>query len=436
LARGFRFYGKKRGHRRTGSPLLGSLGEAAFFGALVVIGCASLGLLFNTFVVPDWRVNHEFVETTCKVLDTQIAEMPCEDGPLFRPEIKIQYEAAGGEHHGWHYDIHRAFSNGRANAQAALDRFEPYAANQKTYPCWYDPTDPNVVVLVRDYRWWVWLVFTVPGSFVVIGAGGLLYTLLRWGRSAERRAALTQRVQESDLFGGNACDERLFPFVPPGADMTNSPGTRLKFRLPMVTSPGWALFGALSLCVVVNGIVSVLAIVAIRGHMAGRPDWAWTLFTILFALLGLGTIVVFVRKLLVTTGIGPTLVEISEHPLQPGGQYHLFLSQSGRLTVNTLRAAVICEETVTYRQGTNARTESRAVFQEELFRRENFEIGGGAPCEIEFELSLPAGLMHSFKAGHNEINWSLVVEGEVIGWPDFKRSFPLVVRPAQGGASR
>jgi hypothetical protein len=279
-------------------------------------------------------------------------------------------------------------------------------------------------------------VFTVPASFVVIGAGGLLYTLLRWGKSAERRAALTQRVQESDLFGGNGRDERLYPFVPPGADMTNSPGTRLKFRLPMAASPGWAMFGALALCLVVNGIVSVLVVMAIRGHVAGKPDWAWTLFTVLFALFGLGTIVVFLRQLLVTTGIGPTLVEISEHPLQPGGQYRLFFSQSGRLTVNAMRASLICEEAVTYRQGTNARTETREVFQQELFRREKFEIEAGLPFETEFELIMPADVMHSFKADHNEIIWSLVVHGDVAGWPDYKRSFPLVVRPAQGGDPR
>ncbi len=38
-------------------------------------------LLLN-FVVPEWRVNHEFVPTTCKVLDKRIGEWRGEDGPL------------------------------------------------------------------------------------------------------------------------------------------------------------------------------------------------------------------------------------------------------------------------------------------------------------------------------------------------------------------
>ena len=31
--------------------------------------------------------------------------------------------------------------------------------------------------------------------------------------------------------------------------------------------------------------------------------------------------------------------------------------------------------------------------------------------------------MHSFKAEHNEINWTLAVEGDVARWPDYKRAF-------------
>lgn len=341
MARGFRYYGKKRGHRRTGSPALASLSEAASFAALLLLG-GWLMLRFVNLVVPDWR----------------------------------------------------------------------------------------------GYGWWVWLVFTVPVSLLVIGLGGLLYVLLHWGKSAERRAAMAQRVQEHDLFGGAGNGDRLFPFVPHGSDTTNSPGTRLKFRLPMATSPGWALFGTLALCVVVNGIASVLAVYAVGAHLDAHPDWIFTLFAVLCIVLGLGSIVVFLRQLLAATGIGPTRVEISDHPLHPGGQYRLFLSQSGRLAVNALRVSLTCEEAVTYRQGTNTRTETREVFQQELLRREHFAIRGGLPFEAECDLSVPAGVMHSFKADHNEINWSLAVEGEMAGWPNYKRSFSVVVCPSPGGDPR
>ncbi|MCX5647457.1 MAG: hypothetical protein NTZ17_22670, partial [Phycisphaerae bacterium] len=119
------------------------------------------------------------MQNTCKVLAKRIAETPGTDGTLYRPEFMIEYDVddvtyGKGE---WHYDIHKTYSSGRENAQAVLDQFGLYAkAKQNVYPCWYDPANPREVVLARGYRWWIWLVFTVPASFVVIGAGGLIYT--------------------------------------------------------------------------------------------------------------------------------------------------------------------------------------------------------------------------------------------------------------------
>jgi len=54
VARLFRFVEKKRGQRRTGSNLVGSLGEAVFYGTLFVLGALSLSaLLANQLLDPD-----------------------------------------------------------------------------------------------------------------------------------------------------------------------------------------------------------------------------------------------------------------------------------------------------------------------------------------------------------------------------------------------
>ena len=95
----------------------------------------------------------------------------------------------------------------RDSARAALKRFE----KNKQYPCWYDPARPESAVLVRGYRPWLWWAFTVPGSFVAIGAGGLLYTLVTWGKSAERLGAPGRRAAEGN---GRYGRQRPYPFVP------------------------------------------------------------------------------------------------------------------------------------------------------------------------------------------------------------------------------
>lgn len=428
MARTFRWYQKKRGNRRTGSRTLGSVGEALFFAFFLLIGGGTLTATLFTLVIPEWQVNHEFVEHTCKVVGKKLAEKEGEDGTLYRPEFQIEYTVNGVEYRTWTYKISNSYSSGREDKQAILTKFSV----GNTVACWYNPVDPRQVVLVLGYSWWIYLVLFVPVAFVVIGAGGLIYMLLHWGKSAERSAAMTQRVQDRDLFGTNDAAEHEYPNVPRQADITSSPGTKLLYRLPIDTSPGWALFGTLLGCIIWNGIVAVMVYFAVRGHLSGKADWILTFLSIPFVLGGLFLIIFFFRQLLLTAGIGPTLLEISNHPLFPGEEYQIFLSQSGRLTVNSLSLSLVCHEEATYRQGTNTRTEKRQVYSQELFRRENFEIPPGLPFETNCSFEAPTGLMHSFKSSHNSIEWTLVVEGDIANWPDIKRAFSLIIYPSNG----
>ena len=432
MARTFRFYQKKRGNRRTGSQALGSAGEALFFAAFLFIGCVGVALVFATLVVPEWQVNYEFVENTCVVLDKDIKETQGEDGTLYRPVIQIKYEVKGAVHQIWTYDIHslrETYSSGRAGKEAILDRF---TAGEE-YPCWHNPANPEEAVLERGYSWWAWLILIVPVSFILVGGGGLVYGMFRWGKSAERRAAIARRAANLDPFDVNGRAATDFPNVPKGTDIINSPGTTLAFRLPVGTSPAWAVLAALLVCLFWNGIVSVFVVVAVNGHMDGDPDWFLTLFIIPFVLVGIALIFFFFRQLLVSTGVGPTLVEISAHPLRIGGRYRLFCSQHGRLKMNSLEVLMVCEEEATYRQGTDTRTETQRICQQRLFRREGFEIRRGLPFAAECDVEIPAGAMHSFKSDHNEVNWKLIVKGDVAGWPDYERSFPVIVHPTSNG---
>ena len=77
----------------------------------------------------------------------------------------------------------------------------------------------------------------------------------------------------------------------------------------------------------------------------------------------------FARLFLLTTSVGPTRIEISDHPLAPGAQYDLFLSQAGRVTMNSFEVLLACDEKATFRQGTDTRTEARRVYEERCFLR-------------------------------------------------------------------
>lgn len=434
MSRSFRVYQKKRGNRRTGSHALGSLAELVFFGLFLLLGCAGTVAMVIMLLIPEWQVNHEFVETTCVILGKEIGSTQSDDGLTYRAEIRIEYQIGAKTYETATYDIKTyditgGYSSGRAEKEEILGQFN--VAEQ--YVCWYDPRDANVVVLVRGYAVLTWLLFAVPVTFLLIGGGGFLYRILHWGKSAERRAVGNLAT---DLFERRGRASGQYPNVPTGADMTNSPGTRLKFRLPISTTTTAALVAIGLFCLIWNGLILLFFYFATGGFFGEEGiEWVSVIILIPFALVGIFFIGYFIRMLLIATGVGQTFVEISDHPLFPGERYDLLVSQAGRLHMNCLSVLLVCEESATYRQGTNTRTETRRVYEDELFRRENFEIHRGMPLEEKFQVDIPSGMMHSFKSEHNEVSWKIAVKGAVARWPDYERCFPVVVYPGLSGDS-
>jgi hypothetical protein len=438
LAHGYWLYQKKRGNRRTGSQKLGSAGEAIFFAACFLIGCGGLLTMFATLVIPEWRANYEFVSHRCTVVNKRLGQKEGDEGILYRPEVQIEYQVRGETYRIWTYDIwtydvRGGYSPDKAEQQAILNRF--VVDSKRPADCWYDPVDPKVAVLVRGSGWLVWLAFSVPLSFLAIGGGGLTYTIFTWGKSTERCAALVQRTARLAPFRNVAAAAPEYPNIPVSTNITDSPGTVLAFRLPVSGATAWGLFVTLLTCIFWNGVVSILAGIAINGHRSGNPDWHLTLFVVPFALVGLGLILFFVRKFLAAAGIGPTLVEISDQPLYPSQRYQVFLQQSGRLKINRLEVLLVCEEETTFRHGTDTRMESRIVAQQSLMLCRNAEVRHGVPFETDGELEVPRGAMHSFKSQHNEVNWKVQVHLGVAGWPAYERSFPVIVYPPRAVAA-
>ncbi len=110
LSRRFRFYEKKRGDRRTGSKRFGNVGEALFFGFFLIVGCLALWAMCSFLVVPEWRANRHFAETTCTVLAKQVGQSSEAEGPRYRPEIEIEYQVDGQTYHPTTYDATGMYS--------------------------------------------------------------------------------------------------------------------------------------------------------------------------------------------------------------------------------------------------------------------------------------------------------------------------------------
>lgn len=292
--------------------------------------------------------------------------------------------------------------------------------------------NPNPALLTPGFGFWV-LVLALA-SFVVIGGVGLIFTVVQIGTSAERRSALAKQAANLELISDAIPRRSQFPAIPAGEDLINSPGVTLAYRLPISQSPAGRLFAAMVLFLVLTAISAVLSVFATREHLGPRPDWFLTIFVCVLILLDIWATRLFLRQLWQHTRIGPTCVEISHHPLHPGEEYAIFLSQHGRVLLQGLRMSLVCEEEATYQQGTDIRTESQAVHEQLIFSRSTVRIDPAAPFQLQASLRVPSNAMHSFQSGHNAVRWKLVVKAEPENWPMFVRSFPVLVHPASNGS--
>jgi len=334
----FRLWGKKRGSRRTGSKLLGGVGEALFFASLLLIGTVSLAVLITS---------------------------------------QILAPRTGG-------------------------------------------LDGSTLSLM------LWGIF--GSAFVLIGGGGVAYSVLHATASAERRSVMVKQAGDIELLSDSVPPHKLYPTIPRDANLTNSPGVKLAFRLPISYSPTWIFLPIVVLWITAIGAASVYSVWAIDSR---RLFSFLTLVAITLVIAAIAITYCFVRSLVQQIILGPTTLEISDHPLYPGEQYQVFVSQAGHSTIAWLQLRIVCEEQATYQQGTNVRTETQTICSQPIFRQDDFRINPGMPFEHQCDLRVPAEAMHSFKSESNGVNWRLVVRGSAAGWPDFERTFPIIVYPCR-----
>lgn len=273
-----------------------------------------------------------------------------------------------------------------------------------------------------------WVFGTLSTAALATGAANLVFRLMRIGASNERRSVLANRAGSIEVIAVGTADVRRLPSVPRGRGITDSPGERQTYRLAAeATEEGIA--GPATLALLWNSVWFVLLAVVVSGFWYGNPRWILAFLLVPFALIGNWSSRFFISQLRKHIGVGPTIVEISNHPLEPGGEYHLFVSQMGRLKLKRMTVQLTCEEETFYRQGTDVRVERHEAFNQILCRQRDVEVDPKAPWEQQLTLVVPVNVMHSFVGTHNAIRWKIVVLGESRPWPSFCRSFPVVVHP-------
>jgi len=283
------------------------------------------------------------------------------------------------------------------------------------------------------YAWWAWLAILIPLALVGYGATELVMLVWQNIASSERRAAVVQKATEWELGQAPTSQRRprpgRLPAVPSIETVTDSPGVRLAYRLPLEAASGWVSFTMAAVCIAWNSLVAFFAYRVIQQHLEGRPNWLLTWLLVPFLLAGAWTLFALIRQVLFDIVVGTTLVEVSHHPFYPGHAYQGFVSQSGRLRVRWLRVQLVCLEQAVYQQGTDTRRETVCVYRGTVFSQRKFEILPQQAFEATFDFTVPDAAMHSFLSTHNAIIWMLVVRARLTRWGELERHFPVFVYP-------
>jgi len=273
-----------------------------------------------------------------------------------------------------------------------------------------------------------WLLTTVSASFIVMGAVGFWYRVLKVATSDEHREVIAKhgivprpKQPHNKVF--------LPPTVPLLAPFTESPGAKLAYRLPCEWNGTGALIAIGIFAMFWNAMMTVFSVFAIRGLLNGEMQYRLLILIVPGIYIGLRAGQLFFKAYVQAIGIGSTTVEIEDLPLVPGKKYKLILVQYGRLVIKKLSIRLVCEEESTYHFGTDIRTERQVVRHQSILDQGRSRIDWGRPLELECDIEIPPDAMHSFQSQHNAIHWKIIVEGEANRWPSYCRSFPVVVYP-------
>jgi len=446
LSKTFRLFGNKMRGRSSVSQFPGSLGETVVFASLWVVGCATFLILLFSAIIPEVQVNWEYAQTICEIRDYRIEKIRDGQRSQYRPALQIHYKVEGESFTIWAFDLSRLRSSDDSlyrDEVSAWQALRPFYRNELSFEgdkdsiigrkflCWYDPNDPKNVVLLRGYRFAPLLTILLVFALVVVATIGLILRLIALGKSPERRAGSSTTTRRClrmvDPVDGT---ERDYPTVPDVTALNDSPGTRLDYRLPVIDAAAGLTFWLLLVAIAWNALMAVFVMMFFHSIISGSPDWHLFAFIIPFLGIGIAIVVRLLKRIRSLSNVGPTLVEISMHPLHPGDACRVHISQSCAGDIEQFEVSLICEESSVYRQGTNVLSDSQIVFRRRLISRPAIECRRNESYEIDATLTVPDGAMHSFESPSNSIRWKLLVEGQPPGNQPLRRELPVVICPS------
>jgi hypothetical protein len=167
--------------------------------------------------------------------------------------------------------------------------------------------------------------------------------------------------------------------------------------------------------------MGVRQIVLEPGKLAG---WGITLFMSIFVGVGAAIWVPMLRRFLANRRL-PT-VEIGEEPVYLGAPLQVQIDHPSRTRLTRLQVSLVCNEVVTFMEGTTTRTERQEVATVPVL--DEHDVDPNTPSH-RAEGRLPENAPHSFASPNNKLEWAVRVHADIPNWPDYDELFVFRALP-------
>jgi hypothetical protein len=146
--------------------------------SIFFVVCLAVMLFFASIVFEDIRKFTSYEKTTCTILDKKIRWSTGSTGrtksKIFEPLVSVRYDIRGKEIvSAGSLAKGAVLSSRERSAEKRLARYELC----RSYPCWFDPEDPQEFVLTRGLSWGWYLLCLGPLILFLISSRYLLRKL-------------------------------------------------------------------------------------------------------------------------------------------------------------------------------------------------------------------------------------------------------------------
>jgi hypothetical protein len=132
--------------------------------------------VYNSYVKPEKQISQIFLKTECFLLSKKLSTHS-RIFHQYRADFRVSYEVNNVQYTRWvsGNGLDHSFTSDETLQEETLAQFD----DGGTYPCWYDPEEPGVVVLVKQYHWTFFFSLLISGVIFIICLYYFLRTLFR-----------------------------------------------------------------------------------------------------------------------------------------------------------------------------------------------------------------------------------------------------------------